>query len=329
MKMSIENRARIAFAIILLAGAIAGVAWYALTSARYATYQIRTQDPVSGLIVDAPVEFHGVEVGKVTRVELTDAHSVSILLSVDKGAPVTSATVATITGRGLATRGFTGYIYISLEDTGTDAKPLAPSPGSPFPVIPTAPSKYVSLDIAIDQLNRNVQLITDLLQSVLDQKTVASLKQSVNDLQQVTHTLAANNEKLGVIILNAERASARFEPLLQSSGETVNVLQARILPEAHATIVRLDRLSTMLEEKLGPILQNTERASTQFQPLLQSGNETVKTMQTQILPEAYRTLIKLDSLSTSLNELVTRIGRDPSVLIRGSTPPTPGPGETK
>jgi phospholipid/cholesterol/gamma-HCH transport system substrate-binding protein len=329
MKMSIETRARIAFAVVALVGAIAGLAWYVFASGQYTTYQIRTQDPVSGLIVDAPVEFHGVEVGKVKRVELADPHSVSILLNVKKEAPITSATVATITGRGLATRGFTGYVYVSLEDAGADARPLAAPPGNPFPVIATAPSRYVSLDTSINQLNQNVQYMTDLLQSIMDQKTVAALKQSVDSLQQVSRTLAANNEKLGTIILNAERASAQFQPLLQSSNDAVKVLQSKILPEAYATLVRLDSLSTSLDEKLGPILLNTEKASAQLEPLLQSGNEAVRSFQMQILPEAYRTLIKLDSLSTSLDEVVTMIRRDPSVLIRGSKPPTPGPGETK
>jgi ABC-type transporter Mla subunit MlaD len=329
MNLSIESRARIAFAAVLVLGAMAGFAWYLYPLSRYTTYQIRTQDPVSGLIVDAPVEFHGVEVGKVKRVDLTNAHSVSILLSVDKGAPVTSATVATITGRGLATRGFTGYVYVSLDDAGTDTKPLVAPPGSPFPVIATAPSRSVNLDISINQLNQNVQFITGLLQSLLDQNTIASLKQSVDSLQQVAHTLAANNQKLGAIIVNAERASAQVQPLLQSSNDAVKVLQTKVLPQAYETIVRIDSLSASLNEKLGTILQNTEQASTQFQPLLKSSSEAVKSMQTQILPEAYRALTKLDGLSTSLDELIAKIERDPSALIRGSSPPTPGPGETK
>jgi phospholipid/cholesterol/gamma-HCH transport system substrate-binding protein len=260
--------------LVLLLGLAIGLAWYFLASTRYTTFQLRTPDPVSGLIVDAPVEFHGVEVGKVKRVELTDPHSVSILLSVDKNAPVSTATVATITARGLATRGFTGYVYVALEDVGSDARPLAAAAGSPFPLIPTAPSRSVNLDTAISQVNQNVQFLTELLQSVLDPKTIASLKQSVDGLQQVTQTLAANNAKLAALISNAERAS------------------------------------------------------TQVGPLLQSSNQALGALQTQILPQAYRTLAKLDALSTTLSDVAARIKRDPSVVIRGSKP-QPGPGETK
>ena len=37
-------------------------------------------------------------------------------------APVTSAAVATITSRGLATRGYIGYVYISLDDANVDTQ---------------------------------------------------------------------------------------------------------------------------------------------------------------------------------------------------------------
>jgi len=274
MKITVENKARLAFALALLLIALGGLAWYALAAARHATYRIGTQDLVSCLIADAPVEFHGVEVGKVTRVELIDPHSVSILLSLRKEAPVTMATVATITARGLATRGFTGYVVVSLEDVGTDPRPMTTPAGEPFPVIPTAPSRSVNLDTAISQVNENVQAMTELLQSVLDQKTIASLKDSVDSLQQVTRTLAANNRQLDSIIVN------------------------------------------------------TDRASRQLKPLLASSNDTVKALQTQVLPEAYKTLANMERLSNSLNAAATKINRDPAILVRGSTAP-PGPGESK
>ena len=62
-------------------------------------YDMHIFFPNSGLIGDSPIEFHGVGVRKVKRVELIDPRSVSILLNVRKNAPVTRATVATLTAR--------------------------------------------------------------------------------------------------------------------------------------------------------------------------------------------------------------------------------------
>jgi len=275
MKNDINTKARFAFVALLLVLTVAGAAWYFFSVSQYATYQIYTQDSVSGLIADAPVEFHGVEVGKVKSVRLVNPHSVGIVLSIEKTAPVTSASVATITSRGLATRGFTGYVYIALEDVGINSRPLTLQPGEPYPIIPTAPSKVVTLDTTISQVNENFQVVTELLKSLLDTKTIASLKQSADSLQQVTKALAENTNKLNVIVANTERASRRFEPLLQSSDDTVRALQ------------------------------------------------------TQILPEAHKALFNLDNLSSSFTDLATKINRDPSIVLRGTAQRPLGPGEGK
>jgi phospholipid/cholesterol/gamma-HCH transport system substrate-binding protein len=303
MTNDINTKARLTFVALLLIAIVAGAIWYHLSVSQYATYQIFTEDSVSGLIADAPIEFHGVEVGKVKSIRLVNPHSVSIVLSVDKAAPVTSTSVATITSRGLATRGFTGYVYISLEDVGVDSRPL-PRAGAPYPTIPTAPSKVMTLDTTINQVNDNVQVVTELLQSILDKKTIAALKQSSDNLQQVTKVLAENTNKLNSIVANTERASHRLEPLLESSHDTVRALQTQILPEVR-------------------------KALTNFEPLLESSHDTVRAFQTQILPEAHKALINLDDLSTTFTGVATKINRDPSILIRGSTPPLPGPGESK
>ena len=100
MKRDADNKARLAFAVVLLLTAAGGAGWYLLSSSRYTTYQIVTRDPVSGLIADAPVEYHGVDVGKVRSVELVDSRSVRILLNIEHSAPVTAATGHTMAAPG-------------------------------------------------------------------------------------------------------------------------------------------------------------------------------------------------------------------------------------
>ena len=304
MKIDTNTMARLIFVTVLLISAVVGTIWYLHSVSGYAIYQIDTQDPVSGLTVDAPIEFHGVEVGKVKNIRLVNPRSVAIVLSIDKSAPVTSATVATITSRGLATRGYTGYVYISLDDVGIDSRPLTTRSGEPYPIIRTAPSKVITLDTSINQVKDNVQVITDLLQSLLDKKTIMSLQQSVDSLQQLTKVLANNTQKLNSIVANTERASHRFEPLLKSADDTLRRIQTQILPEVREALTNLE-------------------------PLLESSQDTVRALQMQILPEARNALIDLDNLSTTFSGMAIKINRDPSILIRGTAPPPPGPGESK
>lgn len=328
MNASAETKARWLFAAALAAVALGIAGWLVLSAARHATYEIQSRDAVSGLVPGAPVEFHGVEVGQVRSVELLGPKLVRVRIEVRRDVAVTTATVATITGRGLATRGFTGYVYVALEDQGSDGQPLAPAPGSPYPLLASAPSHVVSMDTTMQQLNESVQQVSALVGTVLDRPTVAALKQSLAGLEQVTQTLATHNQKLGTIIANAERASGQMPPLLQSSQAAVKTLQDEVLPRTRETLARLDALTTTMDAHMGTILRNTEQASTRFEPLLQSSGETLHTLQTQILPEAQRTLVRLDQISTALGETTSRVRRNPSLLLRGSAQ-APGPGEAQ
>jgi phospholipid/cholesterol/gamma-HCH transport system substrate-binding protein len=203
MKLDPDRKAQILFAAVLAAGLLAGLGWYVASAAGYTTYQISTKDPVSGLIVDAPIEFHGVEVGKVKRIELVDARTIRMLLSVRDGTPVSSATVATITSRGLATRGFTGYVYVSLEDVGEDRRALAVASGSPYPVIPTAPSRILSLDVEIDEVNRTVGRLSHLLEGQVLPQMMKTLKH-VDDLSVSMDAFAERlNRDPGILIRGA------------------------------------------------------------------------------------------------------------------------------
>ena len=317
MSLSIANRARLAFAIAVLLVTVAAAVWYYQTSGRFKTYQILTKDSVSGLIAGAPVEFHGVDVGRVTKVELTGPSSVRILLQVDKDAPINNATVATITARGLATRGFTGYVYILLENVGTDYRPLTVAAGKRYPRIPSLPSRSVNLDTAISQVNQNVQALTDLLRTMLDEDTIASFKRAVGNMQEVTRMLADNQQRLNTIIANTEQASGRLGPLLDRSTDTVQALQ------------QVSHMLATNQERLNAIIVNTEQASGRLGPLLDSSSNSVNALQLQVLPEAYRTMATLNRLSNSMNRLTDKIDRNPAILLRGSTPPPLGPGETE
>ena len=155
----------------------------------------------------------------------------------------------------------------------------------------------MTLDTTLNQVTANVQAVTQLLQSALDKKTIAALKQSAESLQRVTTALAANTNKLNAIVANTESASHRLAPFLDASDDSVRTLQTQILPEAHA--------------------------------LLDSSHDTVRALQTQILPEAHKALSSVDDLSSSMNGTASRIERDPSIMIRGAARPTPGPGERR
>lgn len=330
----INRRARMGFGAALAVVFAAGAVWMAFSSARYTTYQVETQDTVSGLIADSPVEFHGVEVGRVRSVELDGPRSVRILLEVKNGTPVSAATVATITARGLAMRGFTGYVYIALEDTAAGAKPLAILPGKQYPAIAARPSQVLDMDLAIARVDDNVQALTTLVQTLLDPGTVASLKDTAASLGKVSRTLARNDARVRSLLANSERASAGMPAFMDASRATMGRVDTLLDPRTVASLrqlaASLDRVTAMLaanDAKLDRLITRGDEATHELAPLMQTTHDTLLLLQGQVLPEAYRTLTHVDDVSSTLAGVARKAERDPSVLIRGARPPPPGPGE--
>lgn len=313
MQSTIEKRAWWVFAVLLLAASVAALAWYFGLGRGESTYELRTQDPVSGLIEGAPVEFHGVEVGHVRQVRLLDARTVQVLLRLRRDAPVTTSTVATISGRGLATRGFTGYVYVSLEDAAPGGGALVKKPGESYARIPTAPLQSVSLDTSIHELNDGVRSVIALLHDTLDADTVRALKGSVANLEQISGVLASDQAKLRTTLANVERASARLMPLLQSGGEAARDLRERVLPQAQQTLARMDLVAGSAQAAVAHV----DAASRELAPLVQSSSSVMRSVQSQVLPQMRQGLARTNELLAKLDDTAERIRDNPSVLVWG------------
>jgi len=323
MHSTVESRAWIVFAGLLVAAA-AGLAFYLGVGRGDLTYELRTSEPVSGLLAGAPVEFHGVEVGQVHEVRLLDPRTVQVLLRMRRDAPVSTATVATITGRGIASRGFTGYVYVSLEDVSTTGTALAATPGESYRRIATAPARSVSLDTSMTQLNDSMQSVMGLLRETLDTRTVGALKATVDHLEQVSGSLASNDAKLRAIIANTERASGKLGPLLQSGGQAMGTLQNRVLPQAQDTLARFDAVAGSASSTL----RHVEDAGSGLVPLVQSGNRVMQSVETQVLPQAMQSLRRTNEVLIKLDDTAERVRENPSTLVWGPRTARASPGES-
>lgn len=253
---SAEAWAWYAFALCLLAVLGVGFAWYRHGNAQYASYQVHTGDAVSGLLVDAPVEFHGVEVGHVARISLAGPREVDIVLSIRKGTPISAATLATVTSRGLAARGFMGYVYIALEDAGDSRGPLALHPVSHLPLIAAGPSRSDDVDTAISTVNANVQTLTALMEATLSRDNLGALDASLHSLERVTATLAANSDRLNAILANADRMSRDAVPLMAASADSLRTMRAEVLPQANRMLADMQAASKTLAAAADSLQRN-------------------------------------------------------------------------
>ena len=117
--------------LILTAGLLSTALWLSVgfNQKSYSLYTVYLHEAASGLSQDAPVKYNGVQVGFVKRIQLNknDPRQVEIILSIEKGTPITTSTFAT-----LISQGITGVTFVGLSAVSPDLTPLERMPGEPF-----------------------------------------------------------------------------------------------------------------------------------------------------------------------------------------------------
>jgi phospholipid/cholesterol/gamma-HCH transport system substrate-binding protein len=244
-----------AFVILLVTAAVLIIIWLSagFSLQHYSTYMVYMQESVSGLSIDAPVEYNGVSVGTVSSIELNhkNPHLVEVLLSIKNNTLITRGTVATVNSRGL-----TGIAFISLKDNSSDLTPLVAENGMPYPVIRTAPSLFQRWDTALSKLSKSIVEASESFQAVLSPENQHAIRQTLINLQDLTSNLAAQNQKFNTILDNTAHASAQFGPTLEAGRGAMQMLQTQTLPQTNRIIMNFDTISRNLLDVTNELKQN-------------------------------------------------------------------------
>ena len=146
------NYAIVGLFVVLLASALTGVAlWlgkgeYRKTYDRYYAYMTES---VSGMSVNSPVKYRGVDVGRVKEILLNpeDPEEVRLTIDILRGTPVKEDTLAV-----LDTQGLTGLAFVNLAGGSRESPTLIAKEGQEYPAIKTGPSLLYRLDEALTKL---------------------------------------------------------------------------------------------------------------------------------------------------------------------------------
>lgn len=255
METNINYAAVGAFVIVLITATILAIIWLSsgFSFTQYTTYKIIMQEAVSGLNIDSPVEFNGVNVGNVKSIVLdhNDPQHVELLISVKDQTPISQGTIAT-----LQTRGVTGVTYISLRDKSDVFVPITILQGEKYPIIRTGPSIFLRIDTALSKLSDNLHDVSVAFQQLLDKENQRNIKDILSNMQRITGTLADNNERMTRILENTEKATNQINPLVRSTTNTMRMLESQTMPATYQLINNLNHLTRSLTDLSSELKQN-------------------------------------------------------------------------
>jgi phospholipid/cholesterol/gamma-HCH transport system substrate-binding protein len=302
------NYAMVGLFVILLGAAWLAISlWLALGdfSVQYQTYRMYLDESVSGLYLDAPVKYRGVEIGKVSEIRLNPdvPGQVQLTFDIDSTVPIKEDTIAVLTVQGL-----TGIAFVDLTGGSLESPRLQAKEGATYPVIQTGPSFFSRLDTSGTELMANLNLLVHGLANVVDAGGEQTLREILENIRQVTAALAGRRSELEHGVRDAAR-------LLESGALAAERLPA-LLTQVEATA-----------QAFGTMAASVGAASERINTYVERSGAGVQQFSQQTLPELGALISELRRLADTLQGIGSRLEGDPRVLLYGRDLEVPGPGE--
>ncbi len=292
------------FTLLLGAGVVFVAMWLSGETEVRESYMLESRHPVTGLNLQAPVRFRGVDVGKVEAIgfDAKDTRSILVRIGVRTDTPITRGTYAR-----LGSQGVTGLAYVILDDEG--AKPQR---------LTAAESKEARIPVRqsfFDELSGvGKDLVTDAGEVV---RRMSSLLSEGNQ-KQLLRTLASLEEtsnRVGVLAL-------KFDPVLRDVPALTGDMR-KTLAGADVLIVSMNKLALELARRVDTL----ERVAKSADQVGGAAESLSGAAVGETLPRINALVEELARNSRKLDQLLGELNEQPASLVFGRPAPAPGPGE--
>lgn len=284
-----------------------GMVWFAFWLAKYGldeeydVYRLEMKESVAGLSIDSNVKLHGVNIGRVVKIQINpkDIETVEVLVEIQKGIPIKEDMIAFTEMFGV-----TGLLSINIEGGSNGAKTLVPTKDH-IPEIKTKPS-------LLTKLTYNLGGMSDKIEALLIQSEKLFSDRNV--------------ETMGHILENVEKITAKGEALEDQMMASMKHINAKLTEAAEdfkqmqKDFAEIKEASVSAIDSLTAASKNFNRVTRKAEQSLERGDYNLK----KILEPA---LIEMQILTNQLTTMSRQLEQNPTELLFKSRQLRKGPGE--
>ncbi|HEY4561028.1 MAG TPA: MlaD family protein [Lysobacter sp.] len=279
---------------------------FALWAAKYSSdkewqnYAVVFNEPVTGLSEGSSVQYNGISVGTVESLRLSPADPRRVLatLRIQADAPIKVDTRAKMSQSGI-----TGSPFIQLTGGSPSAALLVTVDRREMPVIRTEAS---ALQNIADTANRLVAR----LDQVLSEENIAHVSNTLENIDNLTGSIAAEREDLREIIANARASSVELNATLAKAHNVVDDVDRELANRLPSLVGKLDRT-----------LDKLESASNGANGIVNENRAAIRSFTSDGLGQVGPTLIELRALVRDLRQVTDRLDSGPASYLLGRDRP--------
>lgn len=302
------------FVLILGTALIAVGLWFSadLSTREYARYVIYSEESVGGLTRSAEVKFHGVNVGRVQRIELMPDRPGQVRVEVDvaQGTPVREDTTAQ-----LSTQGLTGLTHIELRGGSADRGPPSVPEGEDYPVITMRPSLVNRMESALAQGAETLDELSGQVARLLNDDNLEAIATTLDNLERLSGALAENTERIERML---ESGAVAMDQSARASEELLPLFE-----RLQASMDSIDSMSQSLDDAARRVGDASEEIGT----IGREGSRSLQELTSTTLPQLTELMMELQDAAGGINRLTEELSEQPNRLIFGRPQRPAGPGE--
>ena len=283
-----------------------GMLLFGLWAAKYSSdrtwqdYHVVFREAVTGLSVGSPVQYNGIAVGSITKLSLSpkDPGQVIARLRLDATTPVKTDTRAKV-----APTSLTGPVVIQLTGGTPQAPALTAVDHGEAPLIQTTPS-------ALQNLSDTANRIVERLDTVFSDRNVASIGRTLQNLDEISSSLAAQKSDLRLLVVNARKAAEQLDATLATTNGTLQRLDQNLVQQLPQLVGKLDATLTKLDSAAG----NADA-------ILGDNRAAIDSFANDGLGQLGPTLTELRGLVRDLRQISDRLEGNPARYLLGRDAP--------
>lgn len=267
------------FTLLIATGAILFSLWLAKTGSDNKTkdYTVVFTEAVRGLNRGGAVQYNGIRIGEVTKLELdpNDIRRVLVSISIQESIPVKKDTLAR-----LALTGITGTSVIELTGGSPDSPDLEDEDKTDdYPaLIMATPSPMAELMAGGEELVTNVSELLINANAFLSSDNAQRIGHSIEQLERLLEQLADGSESLPALFTSLNNASNEAEKMLKETRNLITKEGSGAFAKANEAMQNLSQTTQDLQKMLAenaPAINQGSQGFAQIAPAMQELRQTL------------------------------------------------------
>ncbi|MCK7594016.1 MlaD family protein [Pseudomarimonas salicorniae] len=300
-----------AFALAVVAVAMGFALWLGKTALdrQWNVYRVIFEESVTGLTVGGAVQYNGIQVGEVRRLQLDPDDPSRVWATVRIGAevPVRTDTVAK-----LSFTGVTGVAIIQLSGGKPESPLLLGSEEDPA-VIQAQPSAIAQLLSSSEDIASTTSQVLVRINRLLSKQNVDRVSATLEHLETLSRATAESESDIRTVLAEAANASQRLAELLDGAESAMRRLDTSLARADGALSEELPKLSA----KLNSSLDSIERLTRDSAELVQDNRAALTGFTQEGLAQVGPTLAELRALLEDWRRISQKLEQNPPGFVLG------------